>query len=35
MHSLCETNFRRNKECKSAADLYVMGTNMFGSGAYD
>lgn len=31
MMKLCDTNFSRNKDCKSAAQMYAMGTMMFGN----
>lgn len=34
MKSMCQTVFAKNKECNQAADVYVMGTSMFGSNGY-
>ena len=31
---LCDTLFNHNKECKEAANMYTMGTGLFGESAY-
>jgi hypothetical protein len=32
---MCTTNFSHNKECKQAAELYTMGTTIFGSNGFE
>lgn len=34
MKNLCRTNFKKNPECQQAAQMYTMGTSMFGGGAF-
>lgn len=35
MLKLCKTNFRHNLQCKEAADVYYMGSSIFGEKVYD
>ena len=35
MRQLCDTAFSHNKQCKSAAEMYFMGVNLFGQGGFE
>lgn len=35
MLKLCQTNFAQNPDCKQAASMYAMGTQLFGSTGFD
>ena len=35
MKALCQSNFAKNSDCKSAAETYFMGVSFFGQGGFD